>query len=72
VYADSNLVADSDETAAAYYANVIPVVFVTGTAQADRQAAVDTVRGGVVGAASLVLPASGRHHRSTDSGQRPM
>jgi hypothetical protein len=49
IVADSNLVGDSVQTAAYFYANVIRVRFRTGTSQADRQAAIDAVQGVVVG-----------------------
>ncbi len=49
IYADSNLVADSVQTAAYFYANVIVVRFEPGTPQADRQAAIEAVGGEVVG-----------------------
>src|SRR5688572_5576826 len=51
VFADSNVVADSVQTAAAFYANVISVRFRPGAVQADRQAAIDAVGGTVVGGA---------------------
>jgi hypothetical protein len=57
VFADSNVVSDSVQSAAAFYANVIEVKFVPGASQANRQTAIDAVGGEVVGGESL--PAGG-------------